>query len=359
MPRKRVITPAQALYVGPTPATGSHVSGVEQIHRAQTVNYDFTLNRENVSQLGQLAPIDRVQVQAPEVSLDFSYLVTDVANEEKLGFSVNGGISCLSGILAKTEDEKNYFVLVAPEGTDANGSATAPTNGSVVGIGNGFIGSYSTEGAVGSFPTANVSVEALNIRAYGSGIDVPIPAVNPVNGQAIGGVNFTIPAAVSGNVAQATALQAGDITLSLGSSALLTDTADLAIQSYNLSFDLSRESLEKLGSKYAFTKEINFPIDVSMSVEALMSDLATGSLNNLVCNDDSYDMTVTLRKPSCAGNGDVAVQYEIKGAKLDSQSWSSSIGPAQTVSLNWTAQLGGPEDTLNGLFISGIREADY
>lgn len=354
MSRIRVISPSQALYVGPTPATGSHVSGVHQIHRVQSVNYDFTLNREPVQQLGNLSPIDRVQTQAPDVSLDFSYLVTDVVNESLLGFTVDGSVSCISGILSKQEDDKNYFVLTTPEGSDANNNATGPENGSVVGIGNGFISSYSTEGSVGSFPTASVNVEALHIQGYSSGINQPIPAVNPINGQSVAGVNFTIPAAISGNVGQPTALQAGDITLSLGNSALLVDTSDLCVQSYSLSFDLSREPIECLGSKYAKSREINFPIDVSMQVEALMSDLITGKLNDLTCNDVGYDMSVTLRKPSCAGNGDVAVVYSMKNAKLDSQSWSSSIGPSQTVTLNWTAQIGGPEDLANGLFISGI-----
>lgn len=359
MSRTRVISPSQALYVGPSPASGSHVSGVQQIHRVQSVNFDFNISREGVGQLGSLAEIDSVQTSAPEVSLDFSYLVTDVANEEKLGFVVDGSVSCISGLLSKAEDEKNYFILTTPQGSDANGNATGPANGSVVGIGNGFLSSYSTEGAVGGFPTASINVEAIHLQGYGSGIDQPIPAVNPVNGQSIVGVNFTIPAAVSGEVGQSTALQAGDITLSLGNSALLLDATDLCVQSYSLSFDLSREAIECLGSKYAKSKEITFPIDVSLQVEALMGDLVTGKLNNLTCNDVGYNMSVTLKQPSCNGDGDVAVVYNMRNAKLDSQSWSTSIGPAQTVSMNWSAKIGGPEDLANGLFISGKTLADY
>jgi hypothetical protein len=360
MSRIRVISPSQALYVGPSPSTGAHASGsVQQLYRVQSVNYDFSLNREDVTQFGSLAAIDRVQVQAPEVSLDFSYLVTDVVNEERLGFTVDGSVSCISGLLSKAEDDKNYFILTTPQGSDANGNSSGPANGSVIGIGNGFISSYSTEGAVGGFPTASVNVEALHIQGYASGVAQPIPAVNPVNGQSISAVNFTLPAAVSGSVGQATALQAGDITLSLGNSALFVDTTDLCIQSYSLSFDLSREAIECLGSKYAKAREIQFPINVSLQVEALAGDLVTGKLNALTCNDVGYDMSVTLRKPSCAGNGDIAVRYTIKNAKLDGQSWSASIGPAQTVTMNWVAQLGGPEDLNNGLFISGLASADY
>lgn len=360
MSRIRVISPSQALYVGPSPATGVHASGsIKQIHRVQSANWDFSLNREDVQQYGNLAPIDRVQVSAPDVSLDFSYLVTDVVNEESLGFTIDGSVSCISGLLSKEEDEKNYFLLTTPQGSDANNNATGPTNGSVIGIGNGFISSYSTEGAIGGQPTASVNVEALHVQGYANGIDKPIPAINPLNGQSVVGSNFTLPPAISGNVGQATALQAGDITLALGNSALMVNTADLAIQSYSLSFDLSRESIESLGNKYAISKEIEFPVNVSFQVEALMGDLTTGKLNDLICNDVGYDMSVTLKTPSCLGDGDVAVVYEMKNAKLDGQNWSSSIGPSQTVTMNWTAQIGGPEDLANGLFISGKASADY
>jgi hypothetical protein len=60
-----------------------------------------------------------------------------------------------------------------------------------------------------------------------------------------------------------------------------------------------------------------------------------------------------LKKPDCQGNGPVAIQYQLKGAKLDSQNFSSSIGPSKTVSLSYSAQIAGPADLSKGLFMSG------
>jgi len=49
-----------------------------------------------------------------------------------------------------------------------------------------------------------------------------------------------------------------------------------------------------------------------------------------------------------------AIQYRMKGLKIDSQSFSSSIGSNKTVDLTFSTQVGGPTDDLNGIFMSGV-----
>ena len=51
------------------------------------------------------------------------------------------------------------------------------------------------------------------------------------------------------------------------------DIVDAHIQSFNLGFDLSRSSIEQLGTKFAYARLIDFPVTVSMGVEAVVSDL--------------------------------------------------------------------------------------
>ena len=65
-------------------------------------------------------------------------------------------------------------------------------------------------------------------------------------------------------------------------------------------------------------------------------------------------VTGTMRQPDCAGTGDIALQLNINNCKLESQNWSASIGPAETVSISWIAQIGGAADLSNGLFMSGV-----
>lgn len=367
----RIIYQSEALYVGPSPASGYHFSSgnsgdnlVNQLQRIQTANYSFTVDRTDVNQFGQLAAIDRVILSSPTVALDFSYILANLANEHNIGLHVRTGsmpeVSAISGILNKTSDEKNYFIKTTSEGTDAVGDSTTGTAVGVIGVGNGFLTSYSTEGSVGNFPTTTINVEGLNMTFQKGTTNNYIPAINPSNGIAVTGnlyalAQATQSTAVTESITGISALRPGDITLTLPST-LGADTSTFNVQSYTLSFDLTRTPIEKLGSKFAFAREIDFPVTVSLSVDAQVTDLTTGTLANLVCADStSYSPVIAIKEPTCGGSPTTVARFELKGAKLDSQEFSSDIGANKTVTLNFSAQIGGPQDTSNGLFISGLR----
>jgi hypothetical protein len=381
MPRNRIIYQSEALYAGPAPATGYHygtftpgIGGnsnvmdsssnlVKELQRIQTANYSFNVDRTDVNQFGQLAAIDRVILTSPTVSLDMSYILGNLSNENILGFtvvsgSVDSNVSAISGILNSTQDERNYFIRTVPEGNDAVGfnDATSGNNG-VIGVGNAFISSYSTEGSVGNFPTASISVEGLNMNFQKGLSGNFVPAINPTNGAALSNY-YQLPATVqnvgigSGNAISA--LRPGDITLDIQAQTGVggVDTTVMNIQSYNISFDLGRTPIQRLGNKFAFTRPIDFPLTVNLSVDAQVTDMVTGNLANLV-NDDSltYSPSVTIKSPS--DNTLTMAKFKIKGAKLVSQEYSSDIGSNKTVTLTWQSQVGGPQDTANGLFING------
>ena len=386
MARNRVIYQSEALYVGPTHATNgvklNHTqTNVNQIQRVQSANYSFNIERQDVNQFGELAAIDRVILSAPTVSLDFSYLVANMHNESGLGFEVLDGVrhgagnfvSCISGILNKTADEKNYFIRTVAEGADVQGSAanvdheTAGQN--TIGIGNGFITSYTAEGSVGNFPTATVNVEALNMKIDSGVSGFAIPSVNPTDGAAHTAESVILPDGASTPAGDTTSvLRPGQITLSLvengsgfithaggdgefGADELGVRIDDAKIQSYNISFDLGRTPLEKLGSKFAFAREIDFPVTITASVEANVGDLTTGNLASVVTADEDYDIFVRLKDK---GNSNVIVDYHIKKAKLDSEEFSSAVGDNKSVTLNFSAQVGGPSQNDIGFFMSGV-----
>jgi len=380
MPRNRIIYQSEAVYAGPSPATGFHfgtftpgIGGstndvnssnlVNQLQRVQTANYSFNVARTDVNQFGQLAAIDRVILTSPTVSLDFSYILAGLQNENDLGFTVVSGnsdsnISAISGFLNATQDERNYFIRTVPEGNDAVGfSDVSSGNNGVIGIGNGFISSYSTEGSVGNFPTASINVEGLNMNFQRGLSGNFVPAVNTIDGSALRNF-YTLPLTVqnigigSGNAISA--LRPGDITLDIQAQTGVggADTTSMNIQSYNLSFDLARTPIEKLGSKFAFTRPIDFPLTVNLSVDAQVTDMVTGNLANLVNNDSfAYSPSVTIKSPTDSRL--VMAKFALRGAKLVSQEYSSDIGSNKTVTLTWETQVGGPQDTANGLFMNG------
>lgn len=362
----RVIYPTEALFVGPTPATGKHFSSgnsgtnlVEQIHRVQTINFNKSVTRTNINQMGQLASIDRV-ISDTAVGLDFSYYFTNVLNEHNLGFVVDGSCAFLSGILNKTSDDKNYFVEIVPEGNDAIGYSGDPDTIGVIAFGQGFINSYSVEAAVGGHPTANVSVQALNVQYDVSSSGEYTPAVSPENGMPLDTWVYALPIAVEGVAGQSSALKHGDISVDITGTGDFrgfgSQISDLKIQNFNLSVDLNREPLQRLGSRFPFSREIRFPVTAKATINANVGNMGSGGLPDTLCDDQEYGVKITLRKPSCSGNGEVAAYFDLRAVKMDSERYTASIGPSKTVAMEFSTEVGGPQDENHGLFISGIQD---
>lgn len=383
MPRSRTITASQALFVGPTPSTGGHfyntsghskvltepTSGINslnlirELYRVQNANWSFNFDQQPVNQFGELAAIDYIAPNPPTVSLDFSYLLANMANEKSLGFSVSSGVllGCLSGILKKENDDKNYFIGIAAEGEDTHQTVGTATN--TVGIGNGFITNYTLNAQVGQFPTVSVTVEALNMETTLSSSGT-LPSINPFAGTPINNATFKLPMTGSttnlsgittnANSLAISTLRPQDVEFTLGYADMGASVSDWKVQSVNLNIPLNRESLNKLGSKYAYSKELTFPINATLSVTALVGDMITGDLTNIFggCSTSTYDSTLIFRYP-CFGNSTVAA-YIMKGTKLVSHQYSSSIGQNQQVTMNFNVPVGGPQSSNSNIFFSGV-----
>jgi hypothetical protein len=367
MARNRTIYNVLALYASQVTATGMQTGAndVKQLSRVQSFDEDFTRNFTDVNQFGNLAAIDRIEVENPDVTASFSYYLTNGENEKFLGLNIYPSgtpstnlRSSISGLLTKATDEKNYYLLIVEEGNDAAGYAG--TKSGVIGVGNGFLTSYSVSAAVGEIPSADVEIEGLNIRVYGNvtGNQV-VPAVNPVDGTNLTNRFYRLPLAqtITGAGIPA-ALQPGDIIFNLGSNDVLGfDGADLKIQDFTLSFDLARTPLQKLGNRFAFSREIDFPVTATLEVNAEVGDLSDGNLSDILCGEAEKDFTILMKQPGCELNKPTALAYVFKGAKLVSQSFSSAIGDNATMTATYEVQLGGPQDTSKGIFISGSLTA--
>lgn len=387
--RNRIIYQSQAVYAGPDKsAKGDAGWRVEtgqyaplQLKRVQSANYSFDIARTDVNQFGELAAIDRVVLESPTVSFDTSWYACNWYNEDVVGLFVNptgtlganANTGILSDILTSNADERNYYIRVVPEGEDAVGYDNTddepdhPHNdaaaSATIGIGNGFMSNWSMEGAVGGFPTASMSVEALNIAFY-SGISGNAPWVFASNGAKSTGQaadadgathNFVIPEATqSGSSTHSiTAIKPGNINITLPDPSGGANVSGIAVQSFNVGFDLAREPLNKLGSRFAFTREITFPITATCSVDCLVGDFGTGNLSDIINNNVDNDVVIGLKETDDATEDHMRVY--LRKAKLDSQSFSQGIGDNQTVTLNWSTQVGSKTQSGIGLFLSGNK----
>ena len=373
------------------------ISLLKKMDRIQSCNFNFTINRQDINEFGKLARIDSIVMEAPTVGLDFSYYVTDGYNERLMGFNITGvtdtnianGAQAISGLLSDLQGN-NYYILTVDEGEDVVGGNLTP-NSTIVGIGNGFISEYSFEASVGAIPTASVTVEAFNIKSDSSesvttlttatapGTSVVGANITTITGNspaidlfaspatkltsvgsaykldysrdftgAIGGdagVNFT---GFTTGVSTVSALRPGDIVLSLGTSRGMTKLSDAHIQSFSFTLPLSRTILQRLGNTFGFARVVDVPINMDVTVSAIVSELQDKNLFDALVSEKN-DLSITLKD----SNGTSKIQYQIKEAILQSETYSENLGDNQTVDLTYTVQIGGANDTTAGLFMSG------
>ena len=379
MSRNRVIYQSEGLYVSSN-ASVTGASDHEQLNRLQSANYSFTINRQDVNQFGDLARIDSLVLEPPTVNLDFSYYLTDGFNERALGFFVqttgvamnrgNAGTANSSGNFGSghliASSGANFYIATSPDGIDLNQTGVGEelnTSDRVIGVGNCYVSDYSVELAVGSLPTVNVTVEGANMNSaeFDSIGSIPSPAINQTAGTVIpdrvklpnptedGGITGTLG---SGTI---TALRPGDVTLDLtaidGVSLVKLDGSDGAhIQSASISLPLSRTPIDRLGSRFPFAREVDFPVTATLNVSAIVAETQQANLADLL-NSGVQEASILVKDTQ----GSEAIQYKMKGLKVDSQSFSSSIGSNKTVDITFSTQIGGPDDKANGLFMSGIN----
>jgi hypothetical protein len=374
MSRNRVIYQSEALYTSKninSTSSGEHA----QLRRVQSANYNFSIERQDVNQFGQLARIDALVLTSPTVSLDFSYYPTDGYNEKVLGFYVQTGASAegnfASGQMGSSSGQ-NYYIVTAEEGSDLNTLAgTSPLSGkSAIAIGNAFLSNYTFDASVGNLPTVSVTVEGLNIKSStvigstgaGAGAStgnfVLSPSIAPISGVELG-LTGKLPnpsEATGANVLSA--LRPGDITISWDSYfgatgspiASLSGANSINVQSASLQLPLGRTPIERLGSRFAFARVVDFPIVASLNVSAIVNEVEAKSLAQMLDDNTKRNITLTIKKPGSTAN---AMIFTVKGSQLQSESFSSSIGANKTVDLVFQTQIGGPSDTSNGIYLSG------
>ena len=396
--RNEVIYQSVALYssavTGAADYPGVTKAEVSELQRVQDISWGGEVTRTEINCMGKLASLSREIIEEPTVNLSFSYYLANAFNESGcLGMNVQGmsdaPTNLIANILADDDgaNERNYYVATVPQGYDADDYPGAgldlTTKGEVgfVGIGNAFMSEYSVSLAVGDIPTASVQFDAANLT-FATGNSYLQDAVWGIQNPAIDrngtlpDVQFegavTLPAYDSdpGDSTEnltVTALRPGDITLSFGTTGLaaggvvLDGNSDAIsaggtrqqahIQSVTITVPMSRTPLNTLGNPFAFARKLDVPINTTLAVSANVGDLVTGSLVDLVCTDDpGRDITITLGS-KCGGISNMI--YEIKGAQLDSQNMSIGMGESETVELQFTAQVGGKNDQVNGVFLSG------
>jgi hypothetical protein len=394
-PRTRLIFQNSNLFVHPIGSSGQGATGtfntaaawnsgnvngstvfttsplITELSRIQSIDLTVGIPRQDINVFGRLNRIDAEVLTPPTVGLNFSYFVTDGFNEYKMGFSAKGNGSFVSGFIVGLTNDKNYFISYSPQGQDDDGFAN-PNQRDVIGIGNGFITNYSLNAAVAQPVTASVTVDAFNVAFYNGTSGKSGVAVFPSNSAPVNGWVFNLPQGssqfgpVSSSVepnGEISILRPGDITLTLPSDAGFGSAVAGAyaanIQSFTLAVPINRQRIQKLGSPFGISNEIQFPVNCTLSIQALQTDLVVNSLDQLLCNDTPKNITIRINQPGCAGVArDSAVTMTFNGAFLNNYALGQTIGGDATLTLDYTAQLAGATST-DGFTFSGSYTGAY
>ena len=390
--RTRIISQSKAVYVSPTgtfsnlslPADLSVVARTgfmpQQLHRIDTFSFDIDIagGRQDIREFGQLARIGTITLGDLNPAFSFGYYLGEGENEGNLGFNGLGieGANILkdqfiSGIIAEdpAKREKNLFVLTVKEGADAFASTSSfidnPTGKfttaeraghDVVSLGNCNFESYSLNFAVGEIPRVDIDGTAENITFDTTSSGLYNPSLNKAGGRADTG-QFMLGTPSTGNM-DVLVLRPEDVTLSFSRSDDFafggTNLGDMHVQSASIEVPLSRTPIEALGSAKAVAKPLDFPINVTMSVSALLKNFAEGQIDKILTGSAGAETTDIILKVK-GEDGENKHHYIMKKAVMDSQGFSQGLDDNETIDLVFSTQIGGTNQTDQGFFYSGEK----
>tara|TARA_R100001460_G_scaffold25427_1_gene51119 strand:- start:5695 stop:7068 length:1374 start_codon:yes stop_codon:yes gene_type:complete len=405
--RTRIISQSKAVYasntglIGDLSAAYKSTSGVKppQLHRIDTFSFDIDIagGRQDIREFGQLARIGTITLGDLNPSFSLGYFLGNGENEFNLGFQTNGITDAdvlksqfISGILAEDPNkrEKNLYVLTNAEGKDAfatagtaadAGDAAAQakarqegviggsfidnptgtytkgelTTQDVVSFGNCNFESYTVNFAVGEIPRVDIEGTAENITFDTANSGIYNPALNKAGGRAdTGQLMLGVPS--TGNM-DVLVLRPEDVTLTFSDGDFTfggTDLTDMHVQSASIEVPLSRTPIEALGSAKAVAKPLDFPINVTMSVSALLKNISAGQIDKILTGNAGNETTnITLKVKG--EDGSEKHRYILQKATLDNQSFSQGLDDNETIDLTFSTQIGGDNQTDQGFFYSG------
>ena len=380
--RTRIISQSKALFVSPTGIPEAATSGYvpDQLHRIDTFSFDIDIAgaRTDIREFGQLARIASVTMSDINPSISFGYYLQDGENEARLGFN-DDGLSAntatafsqfVSGIVSEDplKKEKNLYMLTSKEGDDAFSSGELLKTANFknidnVAFGNVTMNSYTASFAVGDIPRVDIEAECSNVIFNTGTLTGVNPSINQLGARqsgryvlattGIGADNSTV-APSTGDQTFAV-LKPDDITITFSNPTFEmggTNFSDMHVQSATVEIPLTRTNIDALGSARPVAKPLEFPIDVTMSFSSLLKNFDDGALDLILtgtAGDETTDITLQINDES----GNLQNAYKLVGAQLDSQSFSQGLDDNETVDLTFSAQIGAPNTTNQGIFYTG------
>jgi len=414
MKKNRVLYNSQAVYIGPSPASGYHfindagqlnnqtefsVSNYNLIRRINGVtnfDYNITIPREEFKQLGKSKIADNTIINSPTVEVNFEYYLNGITNEARMGFNINHEYSdfARSGQLVypnnfsnfifsglntfdtnqpafespfwpgDNRSSKNIFLSLSYDQNEdqvvqqSTGTNEAFKQTNIICFGDGYMSSYDTSCSVGETPKAKVGFTCDNVIFYTGNSGLGIPSINPKTRENYDNVKFVLPNEPVLN--DISVILPGDISIDIqqtGDTNLNMDN----ITGFGVQFNDIKIQNYSIGVKFdrENMNSIGYKAPASRRVNfpvpinlSLSTIVGDESVANLVDQIKKDDKyNIILRMKDRFSQEDL-IRYDFKKASLQNYDYSSSI--QQERRLNMAFKINAtPDDLTEAFFISG------
>jgi len=112
-------------------------------------------------------------------------------------------------------------------------------------------------------------------------------------------------------------------------------SGDAHLQSFSFNIPINRIDLFGLGSDYPYGRKVQYPITSSVSVEFLVSGLATGEIANLITAESGYDFNIEVVDTG----EDFTHTFSFSDLKLESSAYQMNVNDQMTYSLSFSHEI--------------------
>ncbi len=322
--------------------TDQTVSGsLRQLARVQGMDWSIPYPVEQIMYLD--AGDEAYMSSHNPVNIDLSWLHTNGRNEQALGLLDIVGPG--GALVPNLDQEKNLYVAIQNTlGVDAIGAPTGNVAQSVIAMGQALMTTYTMNAQVGGLVQSKATLNCLTAYSYTGSANNRVPAVRYSDGSQLTG-QFVIPQSFSQYNPNATgytdptaasAIAARDMFLSFPQGTpfgiIFSGSQSCYLQGFDLTLAFDRRELKPLGYQYPPARAIFYPIRVDLSTEAVVNRYQRDQLDRFDCLGSGMQVALFVKQPCST---DVLFWFYFDKLQMESQSFSSSIGPTDTVSTKW------------------------
>lgn len=344
--------------------TDQTVSGsLRQLARVQSLNWNVPYAVQQVTYLD--IGDEAYSTAHTPVDVTLGYLHTNGRNEQALGLL--DAVGPAGALALNLDQEKNLYIATQNmRGVDSIGTPSGASQ-SVIALGQAIMTTYSMSARLGGFIQSQATLNCLTAYSYTGSAGNQVPAVHYQDGSQLTGL-FTIPQAFSqfdpnitgyDNPIDAAAIGAQDMLMVFPQGTpfgvIFSGAQASYLQGFDLTLAFDRHEFKPLGNVYPNARALLYPIRVDLSADAIINSYQADQLARINCLGSGQAVFLIVKQP-CSNV--TLFGFYFDKLQLESQSFSSSIGPSDTVSLKWRGLITSPSTVFFSPLVNQLVNAD-